>query len=1583
MAIAMQAPAPEPPLAPPVSSPDPPSPLKTSSAEGFKCWTPRIPQPPSSRPCSKGPRHRQHQRLRHHSEAPPREGDDVKPVHPIWVGRSTREEFVPVRNIKDIVPSDMHEHEMVVSIEQLEDDFTFLSGQSRFIDAVQSLEQAISIRRAFFGDHHSDFLSALERYVVLCNFWGVQSLNSGKHTVALELFKKAEAMTEAENVPNFKRRVTLRASTFNNLCCYFRNRGKLNASVQFVEKALKLEQRYKEAESPATTHLNYSVLLSTMGRHEQALEHLETAIAVLHDQDREIEYELGEAQDHGDESGIVKRREQLRQETCSMLVIAHYNMWVEHVRLNRKSTGISFLSRAANIAKHKLGESSPLADKMEQACVAAKEQMALKANREAAGHSSRKAATGGFQGWARDLSPEVHCNAAYAIEASWPDPSKVDNYSAQDILSDTRQITLRGGRRSPRPPSYEKQPRRKSKLYKLQEQLYGHAPKMGCSVSGSFWNSHPKLQESKDPGTCKAGFVGSPILSQQAHGVQPMVSVRTPRATSAHKRVGSADTAGTTTATSVTQWPASQPLGSTGRSIVGAGSTGSSWRGGKPPSSPRHPVPQAPLLVGSGYLSPLPPGGPPESPQLTAAYEYHRRQIQMREVGGTDAEELEMMEPERLHAINILKERLDKRREKGLPLPTDCNRNRAATKIQALVRGHQLRRWSLEEIAREARRKRNASATGEAPSETSNANAALRVTDAKQRVAFRVIYAARRAFVEYNAAVKIQKTLRGCVLRTKMRDQVAMVVTGAASKVQAAYRSKVERKKLGTSAAAATSIQAAARRYLARRKVARIKHLARLVNKVSKGFLTRRVLKRRHQAAQCLQSWVRGISERHRHKRRQDAAVEIQRIFQGSQSRRLKHSQQRAACRIEALWRGHRARKRASRELAAAICIQRFARGLINRMWYRKFTKGMKRIQALRRGSTVRQNAFAAVGFSIRLQWKVRVWLKRRRDAKKEKAALILQRNMRTKLCRLKLQRQLVAAARIQARWKGCQYRRLLAERHVAVRTIQALVRGRQARQKWYRKQAGATRIQALARGVAARAKHRRLEAKVLQLSSFWRGRRTRLQLKAEDKLPAVSVVKTEPKPPEVKQQRNSDASAAQKRTSLIADLTGSKQIREVSDDYLKMCSRGAAGIVWKATNVAIEAVIAKKFGKKPNVPERLEKPERLETSEDLQLVLASMGLATSSTPTAAAAAAVAAPAAELALAPQVPLKSSPAKATVSAPATSNETAIPAAATATEPPPASSDELAGGNSQDIQEIESQSGTAVGIDGLPEMVSQFSIQSAVSQDIQHVETDGESVASEVFAHVTGLGKPPLSPSVASEVSHGDCLSPSFVRRIDYAPTDISMSSIGRDIAMISVQEALEASQSAEKDDGNGSLAAGPSVDQDSPQACAAFEEAAALSGAFQAIQAAVGIAPQDVSKDQSGSRPNTRGSPYAPTPSDCLPVSEAGTASQVLEEEHRAMLGSISKVIEQHEESEVAAKRARPSSSRTYASELIDDDGSASQDLDREITEALCRMGKVFDVTTMSLATESEAAETIVTIDNTDASSARSPSRTSK
>jgi len=83
-------------------------------------------------------------------------------VAPIWLGSGTKEEVTVLKDIKDIVPEDMHLNESVIAIERFEADARPYEAQKKFAMAADCLEQAINIRRKFLGETHRDFLAGLE-----------------------------------------------------------------------------------------------------------------------------------------------------------------------------------------------------------------------------------------------------------------------------------------------------------------------------------------------------------------------------------------------------------------------------------------------------------------------------------------------------------------------------------------------------------------------------------------------------------------------------------------------------------------------------------------------------------------------------------------------------------------------------------------------------------------------------------------------------------------------------------------------------------------------------------------------------------------------------------------------------------------------------------------------------------------------------------------------------------------------------------------------------------------------------------------------------------------------------------------------------------------------------------------------------------------------------------------------------------------------------------------------------------------------------------------------------------------------------
>eukprot|EP00434_Breviolum_minutum_P012368 symbB.v1.2.010898.t1/scaffold720.1/size169259/9 len=290
-------------------------------------------------------------------------------------------------------------------------------------------------------------------------------------------------MTEADNVPNYQRRVLLRAVTFNNLCCYYRSRGKQNAALQFAEQCLRIEQHYKEAENPARTYLNYAVLLSTTGRHSEALQQIEKALAVLHDKEREPE---------------------VLPETLQMLVVAHYNTFVERLRLKQSATGIEALQKAVQVAKQKLGESSNLTQKIQEV------QMELEKRLEQKVASERfRTSAGNF-----DVSQVfMHFQDSHAHPWRKVTLEEADADRAQEILSHSKQITLRRKRPMLEVPMPPDGPPSKARPRPKWQQQTAHSRMQVVRVPDRWWDSHPKLLNAE------GGFAGSPILCQHPwHG---------------------------------------------------------------------------------------------------------------------------------------------------------------------------------------------------------------------------------------------------------------------------------------------------------------------------------------------------------------------------------------------------------------------------------------------------------------------------------------------------------------------------------------------------------------------------------------------------------------------------------------------------------------------------------------------------------------------------------------------------------------------------------------------------------------------------------------------------------------------------------------------------------------------------------------------------------------------------------------------------------------------------------------------------------------------------------------------------------
>merc|ERR1719183_2260386 len=126
-----------------------------------------------------------------------------------------------------------------------------------------------------------------------------------------------------------------------------------------------------------------------------------------------------------------------------------------------------------------------------------------------------------------------------------------------------------------------------------------------------------------------------------------------------------------------------------------------------PPSSDPRGVSPAPGPRPNVPLEPKPPTEAPSSPYLREAYAYHMKQAARRKsMDGKEEPDLPL-ERDRMRAIGVFKGRLEQRRGRGLPTPTESNRIKVATMIQALFRGYMVRQWSAEELAKDVQRRRH------------------------------------------------------------------------------------------------------------------------------------------------------------------------------------------------------------------------------------------------------------------------------------------------------------------------------------------------------------------------------------------------------------------------------------------------------------------------------------------------------------------------------------------------------------------------------------------------------------------------------------------------------------------------------------------------------------------------------------------------------------------------------------------------------------------------------------------------------------------------------------------------------------
>ena len=200
------------------------------------------------------------------------------------------------------------------------------------------MERALVLRNHLFGPNSIEVKASRKSVGELCNLLAMKNLEKNDFNSAIALLRKATILTK-QNPLNL-------AVTYNNLAWYNRKQGKLRTALQFLQKALKIEERCgSDVKYPADTYLNICAVLSQLGRHQSALENAQSALILLHE---------SAFKGNTDSFNIDKEKNVIRLDRIAVLAIAYYNIGVEQEFLKKDSCMRSY-QKGSEVAQLYLG----------------------------------------------------------------------------------------------------------------------------------------------------------------------------------------------------------------------------------------------------------------------------------------------------------------------------------------------------------------------------------------------------------------------------------------------------------------------------------------------------------------------------------------------------------------------------------------------------------------------------------------------------------------------------------------------------------------------------------------------------------------------------------------------------------------------------------------------------------------------------------------------------------------------------------------------------------------------------------------------------------------------------------------------------------------------------------------------------------------------------------------------------------------------------------------------------------------------------------------------------------------------------
>jgi hypothetical protein len=231
------------------------------------------------------------------------------------------------------------------SLEALRTRAERLQQEGGALDALQQREEALRLLIARRGQYSSDALHATVDYVTRSNLLAMQLLGEDRDAEALALFQTAESL--CLTLP------LLRAVTYTNLSCYFRKVRQLHAALDYLKRALELEDQVGRHQGTlpqrADTCVNLCTILSELKRHNEAATYAVSAVSHLQ---QEI---FGRVVRPSEDPAALERLEHVSEDRLCILGIAYHNLAIQQEHRGHHAGALLSYERAYLLMRRHLG----------------------------------------------------------------------------------------------------------------------------------------------------------------------------------------------------------------------------------------------------------------------------------------------------------------------------------------------------------------------------------------------------------------------------------------------------------------------------------------------------------------------------------------------------------------------------------------------------------------------------------------------------------------------------------------------------------------------------------------------------------------------------------------------------------------------------------------------------------------------------------------------------------------------------------------------------------------------------------------------------------------------------------------------------------------------------------------------------------------------------------------------------------------------------------------------------------------------------------------------------------------------------